>query len=281
MFLIITLLIAFVALILASYADMRTREVPDYLSYTLIGLAIVTRILWFVSDGTIEILFWVPISFSILFLFSYLMYKAGQWGGGDVKIMMGLSILLSWLPWNNFPFFIDFFLNSLIIGAFYGMFAVGLIGFIHFKELKKYLNQIDYILLPALFIIVVVLFKVLPPIFAFLAALVLVSVGMFKYFKIIETKFLHRNIAVPHLTEGDWLIDDVKLRDRVVVPKREIGLIEEDIKKLRMLYSKHKISKVPIKVGVPFVPAFLLSLIATLIFGNLLFKMMSFGLRII
>ena len=281
MFVILTLLIAFVALIIASYNDLKTREVPDYLSYTLIGLAIVTRLLWFVSDQTIEILFWAPIAFSVLFLFSYLMYKAGQWGGGDVKIMMGLSVLLSWLPWNDFPFFIDFFLNSLIVGAFYGMIAVGVIGILNFKELKKYLTQIDYILLPALFIVVVVLFKLLPPLFAFLAALIFVSVGLFKYFKVIETNFLHQNVAVPNLTEGDWLLEDVKIKGRVVVPKREIGLIDEDLKKLKSFYLKKKIQKVQIKVGVPFVPAFLISLIVTLAFGNLLFKMMSFGISII
>lgn len=281
MFVILTLLIAFVALIIASYNDLRTREVPDYLSYMLIGLAIVTRLLWFISDRDVSILFWAPISFSVLFLFSYLMYKAGQWGGGDVKMMMGLSVLLSWLPWSTFPFFIDFFLNSLIVGAFYGMIAVGVIGVINFKELRKYLTQIDYILLPALFIVVVLLFKILPPLFAFLAALIFVSVGLFKYFKVIETNFLRQNIPVPNLTEGDWLLEDVKVSGRVVVKRREIGLIDEDLKKLKGLYAKKKIQRVQIKVGVPFVPAFLIALIITLMFGNLLFKMMSFGFGVL
>jgi Flp pilus assembly protein protease CpaA len=278
MFVIIIIAVAIIALLIASFTDLRTREVPDYLSYTLIGSAIVIRVLWFIAEGNASILFWVPISFSILFLFSYLMYKAGQWGGGDVKVMMGLSILLSWLPISNFPFFIDFFFNTLIVGAFYGMFAVGVLGLINYKELQKYLTEIDYILLPALLIIVVLLFKILPSVFAFLAALIFVSVGLFKYFKVIETNFLHQSIPIPNLTEGDWLLDDVKLRGKVVVPKREIGLIEEDLKKLRLLYKNKKIQKVLIKVGVPFVPAFLISLIITLIFGNVLVSMMNYSL---
>jgi len=279
MFEIIMLIIAFIALILASFHDLKTREVPDYLSYFLLGSAIVLRLMWLVYTQNLNVVVWAPVSFSVLFIFSYLMYRAGQWGGGDVKVMMGLSVLLCWFPFGVLPFFVDFFLNSLIVGAFYGMIAVGVIGIMNYKQLKEYLNSIDYILLPALFIATILIFVLLPPVFAFLTSLIVISVGLFKYFKIIETNFLHQSVPIYKLTEGDWLLRDVRLGGKLIVKQRDIGLTEEDIKKLQRYEKSGRIKKVPIKVGVPFVPAFLIALVVTILFGNVLLRIMSYGLQ--
>jgi Flp pilus assembly protein protease CpaA len=278
MFEIILLVLAFVVLIIASFNDLKTREVPDYLSYSLLVIAIILRLLWFISERNINIIIWAPIAFSVLFLFSYLMYRAGQWGGGDVKVMMGLSVLLAWFPWEStFPFFVDFFLNSLIVGAFYGLIAVCVIGLLNWGKLKKQLLTVDYIILPAIAIAVAIIFNVLPLVFAMLASLLVVAVGMFRYFKIIEANFLHKDIDVEELTEGDWLLHDVKLSGKNVVKKREVGLLTQDLKKLRLLKKNGLLKKVSIKVGIPFVPAFLMSLVITLAFGNVLLRIMSYG----
>ena len=281
MFEIIMLGLAFVVLIIASFNDLKTREVPDYLSYMLLIIAIILRLLWFILDKDINIILWAPVAFSLLFLFSYLMYRAGQWGGGDVKVMMGLSILLAWFPNGTFPFFVDFFLNSLIVGAFYGLSAIFLIGMLNWGKLKKQLLTVDYIILPAIVIAVILVFKILPVIFAILLSLIVVAVGMFRYFKIIETNFLHRKIDVETLTEGDWLLKDVRIEGKIVVKKREIGLLTKDLKRLRALKKLGKLKEVEIKVGIPFVPAFLVSLIITLVFGNILLNLMSYGFSMI
>lgn len=279
---IILLAVAFVFLIIASVNDLKTREVPDYLSYTLLGIAIILRLIWFIAAGrNLNILFWTPISFSVLFLFSYLMYRAGQWGGGDVKVMMGLSVLLAWFPNGNFPFFIDFFLNSLIIGAFYGLIAVGIIGLLNWKKLRPHLVTVDYVILPAIVIAIIILLKTIPLIFAVLASLIVIAVGMFRYFKIIESNFLHKDIEIEKLTEGDWLLHDVRIAGKNVVKKRDVGLLTEDLKKLRQLKKSGKLNKVSIKVGIPFVPAFLISLLLTLAFGNVLLKLMSYGFSVL
>jgi Flp pilus assembly protein protease CpaA len=282
MFELIILGLAFVVLIIASINDLRTREVPDYVSYMLLGIAIILRLIWFIADGNLNIILWAPISFSVLFLFSYLMYRAGQWGGGDVKVMMGLSVLLSWFPWGDvLPFFADFFLNSLIIGAFYGLISECLIGLLNWDKLKKQLLIVDYVLLPAIVIAVILVFKFVPILFAILASLIIVAVGLFRYFRIIEGNFLNKSIDVEQLTEGDWLLHDVKIAGKNVVKKRDVGLLTEDLKKLRQLKRQGKLNKVSIKVGIPFVPAFLISLIITLAFGNVILRIMSYGFSII
>ncbi|MDD5181737.1 MAG: A24 family peptidase [Candidatus Nanoarchaeia archaeon] len=277
----IVLGLAFVVLIVASINDLKTREVPDYVSYMLLGIAIILRLLWFVAEGNANIILWAPISFSVLFLFSYLMYRAGQWGGGDVKVMMGLSVLLSWFPWGTLPFFVDFFLNSLIIGAFYGLISVCLIGILHWDKLRKQLLTVDYVLLPAIVIAVILVFRFVPLLFAILISLIIVAVGLFRYFRVIESNFLNKEIDVEQLTEGDWLLHDVKVGGKNVVKKRDVGLLTEDLKKLRQLKRQGKLKKVSIKVGIPFVPAFLISLIVTLAFGNVLLRIMSYGFSII
>lgn len=281
MFPVILLSIAFIVLVIASINDLKTREVPDYVSYSLFGIAIIVRLIWFIASKNVDVIIWAPISFSVLFLFSYFMYRAGQWGGGDVKMMMGLSVLLSWFPWGGFPFFVDFFLNSLIVGAFYGLASICLIGILNFNKIKKQLSTIDYMILPAIFIAVVIIFKTVPLVFAFLASLIVIATGMFRYFRIIENSYLHQDIDIEKLTEGDWLLNDVRVGGKIVVKKREVGLLSADLKKLIALKKKGKISRVRIKVGVPFVPAFLITLIITLGCGNILLRIMSYGLGVL
>ena len=77
------------------------------------------------------------------------------------------------------------------------------------------------------------------------------------------------------------MLNDVKINGKTVVKKRDVGLLTEDIKKLISFKKKGKLKKVLIKVGIPFVPAFLISLIITLVFGNVLFRIMDIGFSVI
>ena len=80
------------------------------------------------------------------------------------------------------------------------------------------------------------------------------------------------SVPIEKLTEGDWLINDVKLDGRVYLKKRNIGLTLGDIRKLKRV--KDRIKKVKIKEGIPFVPVFLISVIATILFGNILLRLL-------
>jgi len=55
-----------------------------------------------------------------------------------------------------------------------------------------------------------------------------------------------------------------------VVEPRATGLTREDLRKLKKLYRMGRVKKVLIKEGVPFVPAFLVAFILTLIFRDFL-----------
>jgi len=91
---IILLTIAFIALILASITDIKTREVPDWLNFSLIFVGLGVRLIY--SSITFD---WIYSLEGVLGLgvgvaIAYLMFYAGQWGGGDSKLLMGLGALI-------------------------------------------------------------------------------------------------------------------------------------------------------------------------------------------
>jgi len=276
MFELLLLGLTFVCLLLASIEDWKTREVPDYLSYFFIVAALCFRLLWAASESNIMVLAWIPVSFGIFFGFSYLMYRAGQWGGGDVKLMAGLAIALSSFSSDwFFPYFINFFMNLLIAGSLYGMVMVLYLGIKNRKKIK--LGLLDKVLIALVIISSIATIAILrtSPALMFIFLLLIISLGLFKYLKMIEKNCMQAYVPVKNLTEGDWLIKDVKV-GKTVVKTRPIGLIEEDLRKLRALYNQGKVKEVLIKIGIPFIPAFFFAFLATLFFGNLMFKIFTF-----
>ena len=268
MFAILSILTAVIVLAIAGWEDLKTREIPDYVSYFFIAAAIIIRLLWFLLEKDISILMWMPVSILVLGGFSYLMYVGGQWGGGDVKILLGTSLLLSSFPGEIIPFFANFLVNSLIVGAIYGTIGIGLVFFIHRKKIKT--KWYEKAVLPAIIAAGILLVYFLPPLLAFLGIFIIIAFVSLAYFKRVEEVGFHQKVAVEKLTEGDWLKDDVKLNGNVFLKKRKIGLTLGDIRKLK---SSEKINKVWIKVGIPYSPVFLFTVIVTWIFGNILLRM--------
>ena len=257
--------IGIICTLIASYYDIKTREVPDSLNYFLISSAFVLKIFQFLFFQDIKIIKIAIFSFLLLFLFSYLMYKTGQWGGGDVKLLAGLSILFASFSNDRFPFFIRFVLNLLIIGAIYG---IAYLIFLMIKNFKIIKREIDFkikilslflFLLAIFFLISDLPFKLVYVFFFFIAAL-------YPPIKVTERMCFEKYVSVGKLTEGDWLIDDVKKNGKIIVKKRKIGLTKEDIKKLK----EAKIKKVRIKEGIPFVPSIFLSILFTLVYKELI-----------
>ena len=77
---------------------------------------------------------------------------------------------------------------------------------------------------------------------------------------------MYKYISVDKLTEGDWVAEDIIVKGKLICSKKDLELTKEQISKLRKL----KIKNVFVKEGIPFVPSFLIGLLITLIWGNLL-----------
>ncbi len=130
----IAIIISLAGLIVATYTDLKERIVPNKLNY---GLAIIGLILF----GIQSIMQSNPLPFIYSFLgmcigffFGWIMWKAGIFAGGDVKLFMGLGALNPFTPAllkiglltnSNLPLFpITLFLYSLFAFLPYGIFVV-------------------------------------------------------------------------------------------------------------------------------------------------------------
>lgn len=78
---------------------------------------------------------------------------------------------------------------------------------------------------------------------------------------------MFKKITIDKLTEGDWVVDKIIINNNLVYTPRNIGISKEDIENLKKY--KNKINYVTIKEGIPFVPSFFISLIISLVFGNI------------
>ena len=72
-----------------------------------------------------------------------------------------------------------------------------------------------------------------------------------------------KNVSPSRLTEGDWLLRDVKVKGKTVKASFD-GLTKKDI---AMIKASGK--KVYVKYGIPFIPVFLIALLLTVFFGNI------------
>ena len=129
--------IAFVALVIGSITDIKTREVPDWVNFGLIFSAIGLRSLYsvitfdwtYLINGAIGLILFVAIA--------YIMFYTGQWGGGDSKMLMGLGAVFGLaLSLNPFPKIGIFLINIFIAGAVYGLIYSSVLAVKNRKKFK-------------------------------------------------------------------------------------------------------------------------------------------------
>jgi len=90
----ILLVIAAIILIIGTITDIKKREVPDWISFAAIFAGIGIRLLY--SAVTFDWMFvlYGAAGLGIFIGLGYMMFYAGQWGGGDAKILMGIGALI-------------------------------------------------------------------------------------------------------------------------------------------------------------------------------------------
>jgi len=295
--------LALIALIIGSITDMRKREVPDWVNYSLIASGFGFNLLYSVINSDFSFFVNGVAGFLLFLGFALVMYHSGQWGGGDSKLLMGLGALFGvnvvffkmvyfnimnlFKPmypsiYVELPFAINLIVNVLIIGAVYGLlwsFILVLMNRKKFlKEAKKYLEDkkirkiqryslIGFVaLLIFSFFIKDILLKI-----TIMALLVLVFLVFYLwiFIKSVENSCMLKYVEPMKLTEGDWIAKEVKVSGKYICGPKDLGIEKKQIKQLIGFYKKGKIKKVLIKEGIPFVPSFLIAFILTLIYGNI------------
>jgi Flp pilus assembly protein protease CpaA len=259
-------------LLIASWRDLKTREVPDTLSYGLILLGILGGLALAVLHKDIWIFTNHLVGFAAGCIIGTIMYYGRQWGGGDAKLMMGMGAVLG-LSFQNMQLAVFVVLLALC-GALWGVLALLHLAFVQHR--RKFLPAFkEYIRRPAVhrlritlvvtgILIVIALFFVNVQLriilgFALIAIYLLLYSWIFS--RVVETSILTKTYPVSKLTEGDWITHEVRVGKHVIVPEGSTGVTLEQISKLK----KAKVKEVIVKEGIAFVPAFLLAFAVLLV----------------
>ncbi len=281
MYLEINLVICFIALIIGSYTDFKTREVPDWINFALMFLAGGTALIY----SCIEMNFMLFLNAACGFLLGvgvgYLMYYTGQWGGGDAKMIMGLFGLIgldlvALIKAGNIPLIFDFLVNILIFGGLFGL--LWIIGsmikkrkafFVAYRERmdSKNIKKLRKIIYAVVFVFIVLTLFV-PDAWKLITLVMAFGSFMLYYLyqvgKVVEKSCFVEEIDPKKLVEGDWLAEDVMYKGKKIAAKETLGLEKTQIEKIVKLYKQRRIKKVKVRSGVPFVPGFLLAFLVTI-----------------
>ncbi|MEA2037311.1 MAG: prepilin peptidase [Nanoarchaeota archaeon] len=283
--------VAIVVLIIATITDLRTREVPDWLSYGLVFLGLGINLIFSLIYWDYSFIVNSLAGFTLFLILALAMFYTGQWGGGDSKVLIGLGALIGldimfFKSWE-IPFLFDFFINILLVGALYGLlWSLSLI----FRNLKGFRREFKKILVKGkvkrfkrilfAFVIVMLLLalyksgSILSFVFVSILVVSLVIFYLGIAVKAIEKACMVKSVVPSKLTEGDWIVKDIKHKGKYICGPKDLGIEKKQIRELVKLYKQNKIKRVLIKEGIPFVPSFLFAYVLTLFFGNLLFLLL-------
>ena len=277
--------IAIISLAIASYTDLKTREVPDWLNYGLIGTGIGLNLLFAIIFWKYQFIVNSLIGLIIFFAIAWVMFYTGQWGGGDSKILMSLGALIGVdLFAGKIPFMANFFVNALFVGAAYGLIWS---FYLAFKNKNKFIKEFKKILMNKkvieakkwfliLFFILIALIIFVDQfstkiVLMYLGLIIIFTFYVFIFIKSVEKSCMLKYVNPKVLTEGDWIAKDIKVKGKYIAGPKDLGVEKKQIRELIKLYKQRKIKKVLMKIGIPFVPSFFIAFVVTLVYGNLIF----------
>src|SRR3989338_4002757 len=92
---IILICVGLLGVIIAAISDIKTREVPNIVSYGLIFAGFCLRLIHSVVTHEWGYFLWGAVSFLVIFIVGNILYRTAQWGGGDTKLLMGVGIIFA------------------------------------------------------------------------------------------------------------------------------------------------------------------------------------------
>ena len=255
--------LALIWIIFATIQDIKTREIANWINFSLIVFALGFRFfysLFFIGD--FNFFYQGLFGLAIFFVIGNLLYHGKMFAGGDAKLLIALGAILpiSGNFYDNLETFFLFMVIFLFTGAFYSIIVSAILCIKNYgkfkkefkKQLKHYKKIIGFIILLDI-LILIIFFNNYDILFIFLAVLIFISPYLVIYAKSVDEVAMIKNIETKKLREGDWLYKNVKVRGKTIKAKWE-GLTKDEILLLRKIHRK-----VLIREGVPFTPVFLIS----------------------
>ncbi|MFH2020035.1 MAG: A24 family peptidase [archaeon] len=282
------LTLSLIAIIIGSWTDIRTLEVPDWLNYTLIAVGIGGNLIYTIVEWDAIFIIRSLLGLAAALALGLLMFYTGQWGGGDSKMLFGLGAMIG----VNWPLRLDFFwmflVNMLFAGAAYGLAWVIAMAIIYRKKLSKKisamlkdkkLTRIRLVSGLAAVTALIIIFFIQIDNFAKLALTTMLVLlyflnYMFVLIKAVEEVAMIKTVDPEKLTEGDWIAQEIKVDGKHIAGPKELGLEKKQLKEILALKALGKITKVKVKYGIPFVPSFLIAFVFTLVTNQIVLLML-------
>jgi len=260
----------------ASYTDFKAKLVPDNLVYGMIGLGILIRLVQAFLSG-FESVYFTLTTFLIYSVIGFVFYRFRGWADGDFGMFVAISLFLPSNQTAPWPAYFSYISNLAFIGVAYAFIYTIYLGFQPkiFRYWSKGMTQpawfISFVLGILLGFATNILGLTYVPgfVFGFITyPLIMVSTSL--------NKFMKRWVLPKELETGDWVLEDVRVGRKVVISKDNPGLSREQIIELEKLYDKGRVKKVLIKDGIPFIPVFFLSYLASVFYGDLIYSLVLF-----
>lgn len=255
--------LALLWIIFATIQDLRSREIANWLSFSLIIFAIGFRFFYSLfSLENFSFFYQGLIGLAIFFILGNLLYYGRMFAGGDAKLLIALGAVLPVYGniIENIQFFLIFFLIFFFLGAVYSFIVSGVLAARNFKRFKKEFSvqfkknkKLFYFMICSGLIIMLLGF-IESMIFVF-GVLIFISSYLYIFAKAVDESCMVKEVKTNQLSEGDWLYNDLKIGKKKIKTTWE-GLSKKDIRAIKKRYRKIKI-----KQGIPFTPVFLMSMI--------------------
>ena len=264
-------IIAFVWIMFAVVQDLRSREISNWLNFSLISFALAYRAFYSSASGNWSFFLWGLGGFALFWVLAYVLYYARAFAGGDAKLLMGLGAVLPFASYSSYALLSFVFILLLFgLGAVYSLIYTAFLAMQNKKDFVRAFNKeisvlrsgkVALLLIGGIIVFAVIAFVITNSIvYSILAiAFVLFSIILLFYTKAIEKACFVKLVKPQLLTEGDWLVRDVLVGGKTIKASVH-GLNKKDILLLKK-YNKN----IFVKYGVPFAPAFLFALIGFLI----------------
>ena len=266
--------VCIVLLIVGTLTDLKTREVPDWINYSGIFAGLGLRLMWSVYSFEWHYILEGLLGFGVFFGIAVAMFYLGQWGGGDSKLLMALGALLG-LKFSLGSFTVGFIVNLAIFGGIYGIIWSSVLALQNWQKFRKQFRKsldshrkIRAVSLGFAFGSLVFAFFIGDTftrlLLVFVALFVPVMIYLILAVKSVENVCMYKKVKPSELTEGDWIANNIVVKGKKICGPKDLGIDKKQINKLLRL----KVKKVLIKVGIPFVPSFLIAFLITLLVGN-------------
>ena len=264
-----------IGILIATFQDLKRREVDDWLNLFLIFSSF--TYLFFVSFYLKDPSIFFQGTFLLLFLLFIMnvFYYGRVFAGGDAKLLLSMTVLFIGVSFYESLINVGIFVLFLFIsGSVYGIFYSSVLYIRNYDKVNKKLKKNFWTKENKFIFILGLIFMFSGAYFHFILLITGILIFIFPILlslsRALEEGCMVRFVKGSELKEGDWLVDEIRIGKKIVRPSFE-GLSKKETSLMKNL------KLVKIKEGIPFVPAFLIAYILY-IFREAVFRFVLYKL---